>query len=84
MNNVVNRQDGTRGVQRVDNRTRRDRVLRRNEAFTKQIPAMTDAYLVWSLEKSKMGHRSFFDQFHKEELDDGSEWAMTIIDVYCK
>ncbi|KAG1893159.1 uncharacterized protein F5891DRAFT_1131377 [Suillus fuscotomentosus] len=73
-------QDGTRGVRRVDNRTRRDRVLRRNEAFTKQIPAMTDAYLVWSLEKSRMGHRSFFDQSHKGELEDGSEWAMTIVD----
>ncbi|KAG1880790.1 hypothetical protein F4604DRAFT_1578517 [Suillus subluteus] len=75
-------QNGTRGVRRVDNRTRRDRVLRRNEAFTKQIPAMTDAYLGWSLEKSKMGHRSFFDQFHNEELDEGSEWAMTVIDAF--
>ncbi|KAG1844785.1 hypothetical protein F4604DRAFT_1937342 [Suillus subluteus] len=75
-------QNGTRGVRRIDNRTCRDRILHRNEAFTKQIPAMTDAYLGWSLEKSKMGHRSFFDQFHNEELDEGSEWAMTVVDAF--
>ncbi|KAG0691985.1 hypothetical protein DFH29DRAFT_986014 [Suillus ampliporus] len=59
-----------------------NRVLRRNVAFTEQIPAMTDAYLVWSLEKSKMGHWSFFDQFHDEEPNEGGEWTMTVVDAF--
>ena len=32
---------------RVDTRTRRNQVHRRNEAFDVQIEAMTDAYLAW-------------------------------------
>jgi hypothetical protein len=32
---------------RVDTRTRRDQVHRRNEAFDVQMEAMTDAYLAW-------------------------------------
>lgn len=39
-------QDGTHRVQRVDNRTRRDRVLRRNVAFDEQIQGMSQSYLV--------------------------------------
>ena len=86
----VNSKDGVRGVKhQVDNRTRRDRVLCRNLAFTEQIPAMTDAYLIWSLEKSRMGFRSFFDQLSCEETNakvdsNGGQWSMTVIDAFCK
>jgi hypothetical protein len=68
----------------VDNRTHRDRVLCRNLAFTEQIPALTDAYLVWSLEKSEMGFQSFFDRLKHEETDvkvdfNGGQWSMTVV-----
>ncbi|KAG1752813.1 hypothetical protein EDB19DRAFT_1824237 [Suillus lakei] len=80
-------QDSFRSVRRVDNRTRRDRVLRRNIAFSEQIPAMTEAYLEWCLEKSQMGFRSFFDRLHSEESGTNEavdKWSMTIVDVFCK
>jgi Cu/Ag efflux protein CusF len=81
----VHRNDGAREVRRVDNRTRRDHVLHRNLAFMEQIPAMTDAYLIWSLEKMKMGFRSFFDRRDEmNEVTDGGQWTMTIIDSFCK
>jgi hypothetical protein len=75
--------------QRVDNRTRRDRVLRRNIAFTEQIPAMSDAYLVWSLQKTRMGFRGFYDQYRSEYTNemldsDGGEWPMTVVDAFCE
>jgi hypothetical protein len=83
INTFVNRKNGTQGVC-VNNCTHQDHVLWRNKAFTKQIPAMTNAYLVWNLEKSKMGHHSFFDQFHNKELNEGSEWVMTVADAFCE
>ncbi|KAG1831132.1 hypothetical protein EV424DRAFT_1525877 [Suillus variegatus] len=79
-------QDSFRSVRRVDNRTRRDRVLRRNIAFSEQIPAMTEAYLEWCLEKSQMGFRSFFDRLRSEESGTNEavdKWSMTIVDVFC-
>ncbi|KAG2031225.1 hypothetical protein BDR03DRAFT_1016312 [Suillus americanus] len=50
-----------------------------------QIPAMTEAYLGWCLEKSEMGFRSFFDQLRSEESGTNEvvyKWSMTIIDVF--
>ncbi|KAG1789326.1 hypothetical protein EV424DRAFT_1476376 [Suillus variegatus] len=72
-------------VRRVDNRTRRDRVLRRNQAFTEQMPAMIDAYLAWSLAKSKEEFKSFFERLRNEELESNSdygEWSISVIDVF--
>ncbi|KAG2362677.1 hypothetical protein BDR07DRAFT_1451032 [Suillus spraguei] len=57
-------------VQRIDNRTRHDRVLRRNVAFNEQIQVMSEAYLIWSLEKSQKGFRNFFERLHSEETDE--------------
>ena len=39
-----------RNIHRVDHRTRRDRTEKRNEAFNKQMPAIVDAYMDWSLQ----------------------------------
>ncbi|KAG1900426.1 uncharacterized protein F5891DRAFT_1128589 [Suillus fuscotomentosus] len=72
-------------VRRVDNRTHRDRVLRRNQAFTEQMPAMIDAYLAWSLAKSKEEFKSFFERLRNEELENNSdygEWSISVIDVF--
>ncbi|KAG1899795.1 uncharacterized protein F5891DRAFT_1128794 [Suillus fuscotomentosus] len=72
-------------VRRVDNRTRRDRVLRRNQAYTEQMPAMIDAYLAWSLAKSKEEFKSFFERLRNEELENNSdygEWSISVIDMF--
>ncbi|KAG2126906.1 hypothetical protein DEU56DRAFT_958995 [Suillus clintonianus] len=69
-------------VRRVDNRTRRDRVLRRNKAFAEQMPVITDAYLAWSLARRKEG---FFERLEREDLDSGSDygqWPISVIDVF--
>ncbi|KAG1888193.1 hypothetical protein F4604DRAFT_1877353 [Suillus subluteus] len=74
-------------VQHVDNRTRRDHVLRRNQAFTEQMPVMTDAYLAWSLTKSKEEFKSFFERLQNEDLErnsarDCGEWSISVIDMF--
>ncbi|KAG1775054.1 hypothetical protein EV702DRAFT_1199651 [Suillus placidus] len=70
-------------VRRVDNRTRRDRVLRRNKAFAEQLPVITDAYLAWSLAKCK---EHFFERLEREDgLESGSDygqWPISVIDVF--
>ncbi|KAG2136207.1 hypothetical protein BD769DRAFT_1626952 [Suillus cothurnatus] len=56
-------------VQHVDNRTRRNRVLRRNNAFAEQMVVMTDAYL----------------RLEREELESDSDcgqWSISVIDVF--
>lgn len=73
----------------MDNRTRRDRVLRRNQAFTEQMPVMTDAYLTWSLAKSKEEFKSFFERWRTEDVErnsarDCGQWSMSVIDVFCE
>ncbi|KAG1797356.1 uncharacterized protein HD556DRAFT_1267601 [Suillus plorans] len=72
-------------VQRVDKRTRRDRVLRRNNAFAEQMVVMTDAYLVWSLTKCEDAFRGFFERLEKEGLGSDSncgQWSISVIDVF--
>ncbi|KAG2357549.1 hypothetical protein BDR07DRAFT_1453047 [Suillus spraguei] len=69
-------------VQRVDNRTHRDRVLRRNQAFTEQMPVMTDAYLAWSLAKSKEEFKSFFERLERNLAQDCGEWSISVIDIF--
>lgn len=85
--NLRNDRDGVHSVRR-DNRTRRDRVLRRNDAFNEQVPAMSEAYLLWSLEKSQKGFKNFFDRLRSEETDEaddlnGSQWPMMVVDAFC-
>ncbi|KAG1906182.1 uncharacterized protein F5891DRAFT_1125610 [Suillus fuscotomentosus] len=79
--------DRARGRRRIDNRTRRDRVLRRNQAFASQLLAMTDAYLTWSLEKSKADFSGFFDRLQSEdthlpESKPTGQWTINVIDVF--
>ncbi|KAG1862841.1 hypothetical protein DFJ58DRAFT_839350 [Suillus subalutaceus] len=80
-------QDGAHRVQRVDNRTRRDRVLRRNLAFNEQIQIMSESYLIWSLEKSQKGFKSFYDRLRSEETEvtdlNGGQWPVTVVDAFC-
>lgn len=74
-------------VQRVDKRTRRDRVLCRNNVFAEQMVVMTDAYLVWSLTKCKDAFRGFFERLEKEGLGSDSncgQWSISVIDMFCK
>jgi len=74
-------------VQRVDNRTRRDRVLRRNNAFAEQMVVMTDVYLAWSLTKCKNTFGFFFERLEREELESDSDcgqWSISVIDVFCE
>lgn len=83
----TNRKDRGRRQQRVDNRTRRDRILRRTLAFAEQMPAMTDAHLAWSLEKSEAGFRGFFDRLsadtYLERDPTCGQWSVNVIDVFC-
>jgi len=81
--------DNAHRVQRIDNRTRRDRVLRRNVAFNEQIQVMSEAYLIWSLEKSQKGFRNFFERLRSEETDEvidfnAGQWPVTVIDAFCE
>ncbi|KAG2137761.1 hypothetical protein BD769DRAFT_1626713 [Suillus cothurnatus] len=72
-------------VQRVDNRTRRDRVLRRNNAFAEQMVVMTNTYLAWSLAKCKNTFGFFFERLEREELESDSDcgqWSISVIDVF--
>ncbi|KAG1834285.1 hypothetical protein DFJ58DRAFT_719367 [Suillus subalutaceus] len=66
----------------VDNRTRRDRILRRNQAFTEQMPVMTDTYLAWSLAKSKEEFKSFSERLERNSARDCGEWSISVIDVF--
>ncbi|KAG1859026.1 hypothetical protein DFJ58DRAFT_840305 [Suillus subalutaceus] len=79
-------QDGAHRVQRVDNRTRRDRVLRRNLAFNEQIQIMSESYLIWSLEKSQKGFKSFYDCLRSKETEvtdlNGGQWPVTVVDAF--
>ncbi|KAG2358117.1 hypothetical protein BDR07DRAFT_1489879 [Suillus spraguei] len=79
--------DNAHRVQHIDNRTRRDRVLRRNVAFNEQIQVMSEAYLIWSLEKSQKGFRNFFECLRSEETDEvidfnAGQWPVTVIDAF--
>jgi hypothetical protein len=73
----------------MDNHTHHDRVLHKNQAFTEQMPVMTDAYLAWSLAKSKEEFKSFFERLQNKDLEsnlawDCGEWSISVIDVFCE
>ncbi|KAI6104922.1 hypothetical protein EV401DRAFT_2060716 [Pisolithus croceorrhizus] len=70
-----------KGAQRKDYRTCRDRILRRNEAFDQQLPALTQAYLDWSYTWTKGKSKEYFPK----SADNGSSatsWTLHVIDVY--
>ncbi|KAG0708391.1 hypothetical protein DFH29DRAFT_1045059 [Suillus ampliporus] len=76
------------GPRRNDHRTRRDRVQRRVDAFDAQLPAITEAYLEWSLQRVRSGTRpGFFHQMAKDALTevgaDSGSWTATIVDLFC-
>ncbi|KAI5994764.1 hypothetical protein EDD15DRAFT_2195896 [Pisolithus albus] len=56
-------------------------ILRRNEAFDQQLPALTQAYLCWSYTWTKGKSREYFPK----SADDGNSvtsWTLHVIDVY--
>ncbi|KAI6023100.1 hypothetical protein BKA83DRAFT_4493227 [Pisolithus microcarpus] len=71
-----------KGPRRKDYRMHRDHILRRNEAFDQQLPALTQAYLDWSYTWAKERSKEYFP---KPEDGGGSatSWTLRIIDVYC-
>jgi hypothetical protein len=53
------------------------------------MPVMTDAYLTWSLAKSKEEFKSFFERWRTEDVErnsarDCGQWSMSVIDVFCE
>ncbi|KAH7914663.1 hypothetical protein BJ138DRAFT_999608 [Hygrophoropsis aurantiaca] len=58
----------TQSTRRADHRTRRDRVLRRVEAFNSQIGELTDAYLKWSHNRSMKRSQGIFNELQSEEF----------------
>ena len=71
-------------TQHPDQQKRRDQVLCRNQAFSKQMPALSNGYLQWCLGR---GGKCFREHFEKLNVDNvsslGSEFLITIIDVFC-
>lgn len=70
-----------KGPQRKDYRTRRDRVLLRNEAFSQQLPALTQAYLDWSYAWAKEKSKEYFPKFD-DDSGSAASWTVHVIDVY--
>ncbi|KAI5985883.1 hypothetical protein EDD15DRAFT_2175514 [Pisolithus albus] len=69
-----------KGPRRKDYRTRRDRILRRNEAFEQQLPALTQAYLHWSYTWTKGRSREYFPK----SADDGNSVTSCTLHVIDK
>lgn len=72
---------------REDHRTRRDRIQRRVDAFNQQMPALVDAYLIWSLNRAKEGVKSFFEVHrHSDPPSDPNSgtWNVRVVDTYCE
>ncbi|EIW82713.1 hypothetical protein CONPUDRAFT_163795 [Coniophora puteana RWD-64-598 SS2] len=69
-----------RAGKRVDYRTRRDRGLRRDQTFLRQLPAMVDAYLEWSYRRDRSGRGSDTPVGEKAEESVGVQ--MRVIDVF--
>ncbi|KAG0694180.1 hypothetical protein DFH29DRAFT_1083929 [Suillus ampliporus] len=59
-----------------------------HDAFDAQLPAITEAYLEWSLQRVQSGTRpGFFHQMAKDALTevgaDSGSWTATIVDLFC-
>ncbi|KIK40552.1 hypothetical protein CY34DRAFT_24782 [Suillus luteus UH-Slu-Lm8-n1] len=80
------RQPNKRG-HHEDHRTRRDRIQRRVDAFLQQMPALTDAYLAWSLKQAKKGVMSFFEVLwhsdpHAPSDPNCGTWNLKVVDTF--
>ncbi|KIK14596.1 hypothetical protein PISMIDRAFT_32871, partial [Pisolithus microcarpus 441] len=64
-----------------DYRTCRDRVLLRNEVFSQQLPALTQAYLDWSYAWAKEKSKEYFPKFD-DDSGSAASWTVHVIDVY--
>ena len=69
-----------RGPRRKDHRTRRDRVLRRNDAFRQQLPALTQADLNWSHEWAQKDNKEYFPK--AAGVGASGTWSLQVIDVF--
>ncbi|KIK20250.1 hypothetical protein PISMIDRAFT_13140 [Pisolithus microcarpus 441] len=70
-----------KGPQRKDYQMRRDRILLRNEAFSQQLPALTQAYLDWSYAWAKEKSKEYFPKFN-DDSGSAASWMVHVIDVY--
>ena len=66
---------------RVDPRTRRDRIEQRTQGFNVQMPAIIEAYMLWS---EAVGENGLDAECEKpaEELVDG-KYPIHVLDVFC-
>ncbi|KIK35300.1 hypothetical protein CY34DRAFT_26644 [Suillus luteus UH-Slu-Lm8-n1] len=70
---------------REDHRTRRDCIQHCVDAFNQQMPALVDAYLIWSLNRAKEGVKSFFEvNRHSDPPSDPNSgtWNVRVVDTY--
>jgi hypothetical protein len=65
---------------RVDPRTRRDRLERRTQGFNAQMPAIIEAYLLWSETVEKNGLDGEYGK-PAEELVEG-KYSVDVLDVF--
>ncbi|KAI6103353.1 hypothetical protein EDD16DRAFT_1696251 [Pisolithus croceorrhizus] len=70
-----------KGAQRKDYRTHRNRILRHNEAFDQQLPALTQAYLDWSYTWTKGKSKEYFPKSADDD-NHAPSWTLHVIDVY--
>ncbi|KAH7908461.1 hypothetical protein BJ138DRAFT_1115822 [Hygrophoropsis aurantiaca] len=78
----------TQSARRIDTRTRRDRVLRRVEAFNSQIRELTNAYLAWSRNRSIKQSQGIFNELQSEQDNlpndiNTVKWPIKVVDMMC-
>ncbi|KIO04821.1 hypothetical protein M404DRAFT_25906 [Pisolithus tinctorius Marx 270] len=73
-------------TKRVDHRMRRDRIIRRSQAFDLQMPALTRSYLEWNHAQASTPARGHFaERAEAEDLGNGSSagtWRVHVVDVF--
>lgn len=71
-----------RGMQR-DHRDRRNRVVKRNQAFQLLLPGLVDAYLHWAAKAANSCFPEHQDQPAVDDQDIGTEsYKIQVIDVF--
>ncbi|KII93196.1 hypothetical protein PLICRDRAFT_383096 [Plicaturopsis crispa FD-325 SS-3] len=69
----------------IDYRTRRDRQERRDRAFNRQMDALVDAYLVWSLDRAENHDAGFFTRladWTRDASADSGCTEVTVVDIF--
>ena len=69
---------------RVDHRTRRERVLKREIAFKIQIDAIADAFMSWNFEHQTRSHWVPPPASTDSDSEAAATVHVTIIDIFCK